>query len=158
MKLEDYLDGSNKLVDGPVNDSRTNEEFEEVVQVVKYIPYIKYNRKQTKVISAGIIKALKFAKSKYSLAYKVLDIDYPSDIKPKYKLDIDVNDIFSDMKFYKFKSTLESAIKEYDLMLNDEDNELRYNKLSDVDLSKIWFDQLSDEEQEYVKIYSKNFL
>lgn len=158
MKLEDYLDSSNKLIDGPVNGPRTEEDFEEVVQVVKYIPYIIYNRKQTKVKSAGIVKAIKFAQSQYSFAYKVVSVEYPSDIKSKYKLDINVNDIFSDMKFYKFNSTLESAIKEYDKILNDEDNDLRFNKLSDVDLSKIWFDQLSDEEKEYVKIYFLNFM
>lgn len=146
MKLKDY---NRRIVDGPINESRTDEEFEGIREDIKYIDYVIYNGRESKVKKAGIIEALKIAKSKYSFLYEVKSIEYPDDFKEKKKLDIKVGDIFTELKFYTFFDKKQSAIKEFDKQV---DNELRFNKLSKEQLALIWYDELSDTEKEYIKL------
>lgn len=145
MKLEDYV-GGGRIIDGPVNESRTNEVFEDIRNDIKYVTYIVYNKKGTKVKSAGIVEALKIAKSSHSFVYRVLSIEYPAVFK---KLDVKVNDIFTELKFYTMFDRLDSAKKDFDKGL---DNELKFEPLTTIELANIWYKELSDVEKEYVKL------
>jgi hypothetical protein len=145
MKLEDYV-GGGRIIDGPINESRVDEVFEDIRNGIKYVPYIIYNKKGTKVKSAGIIEALKIAKSNYSFVYKVVSVEYPAVFK---KVDVKVDDIFTELKFYTMFDRLESAKKDFDKSV---DNELKFEPLTAIELANIWYKDLSDIEKEYVKL------
>lgn len=150
--IKEYLSNNQKIVRGPVNKINMDEEFNPIEENNETIGYhIMYTKKN----KACIVGTILIGNNQYKNLYRITEVIYPEKITKKLDMSIQVNDIFSEMKFYNVFKILEKAKREYDKFYQHI-NEYKFYPLPELTMAKNWYQDLSKEEQKYIQILFKN--
>lgn len=161
MTLKDYFGEKIGLMNGVINEISLEEDYliNENPYIV-FIPFVEHNKKFTKLKLGAIVEAEATLIGEYSIAYKIKSVVYPDNLPENYKFKTPIiGNVFTENKIYEncWKSTLEDAKIEFDERITNDDNEVLFNeykfyKLSELELAKKWYNNLSETEKQYIRL------